>query len=87
MELEVQHENQTIILWLRSGCRTDLSLLYELGKTWRYRVGVIRSGFGSLINNTERRLEGIPMGAHWQHPCTEEREKITIIGTFGARRF
>ena len=29
MELEVQHENQTIILWLRSGCRTDLSLLYE----------------------------------------------------------
>ena len=32
MELEVQHENQTIILWLRSGCRTDLSLLYELGK-------------------------------------------------------
>ena len=30
MELEVQHENQTIILWLRSGCRTDLSLLYEM---------------------------------------------------------
>lgn len=95
MELEVQHENQTIILWLRSGCRMDLSLLYELGKTWRYRVVVIRSGFGSLINNTsrfsgstaERRLEGIPMGAHWQHPCTEEREKITIIKTFGARRF
>ena len=29
MELEVQHENQTIILWLRSGCRADLSLLYE----------------------------------------------------------
>ena len=92
MELEVQHENQTIILWLRSGCRTDLSLLYELGKTWRYRVVVIRSGFGSLINNTStllwfNRLEGIPMGAHWQHPCTEEREKITIIGTFGARRF
>ena len=52
MELEVQHENQTIILWLRSGCRTDLSLLYELGKTWRYRAVVIRSGFGSLINNS-----------------------------------
>lgn len=48
MELEVQHENQTIILWLRSRCRTDLSLLYELGKMWRYRVVVIRSGFGSL---------------------------------------
>ena len=56
MELEVLHENQTIILWLRSGCRTDLSLLYELGKTWRYRVVVIRSGFGSLINNTSTLL-------------------------------
>lgn len=39
MELEVQRENQTIILWLRSGCRTDLSLLYEQGKTWRYPSG------------------------------------------------
>ena len=56
MELEVQHENQTIILWLRSGCRMDLSLLYELGKMWRYRVVVIRSGFGSLINNTSTLL-------------------------------
>ena len=65
MELEVQHENQTIILWLRSGCRTDLSLLYELGKTWRYRVVVIRSGFGSLINNTSTLLWfncGTPIG-------------------------
>ena len=65
MELEVQHENQTIILWLRSGCRTDLSLLYELGKTWRYRVVVIRSGFGSLINNTSTLLwfnRGTPIG-------------------------
>ncbi len=95
MELQVQHENQTIILWLRSGCRTDLSMLYELGKTWRYRVVVIRSGFGSLLTIRPRSsgstanlpLEGIPMGAHWQHPCTEEREKITIIRTFGARRF
>lgn len=95
MKLEVQHEKQTIILWLRSGCRMDLSLLYELGKMWRYRVVVIRSGFGSLINNTSTLLwfnrgtpiGGIPMGAHWQHPCTEEREKITIIRTFGARRF
>ena len=52
MELGVQHENQTIILWLRSGCRTDLSLLYELGKTWKYQVVIIRSGFGSLLNHT-----------------------------------
>ena len=29
MELQVQHENHTIVLWLRSGCRADLSLLYE----------------------------------------------------------
>ena len=56
MELEVQHENQTIILWLRSGCRVDLSLLYELGKMWKYRVVVIRSGFDSLINNTSTLL-------------------------------
>lgn len=56
MELEVQHENQTIILWLRSGCRTDLSLLYELGKTWRYRVVVIRSGFGDLFSDTSALL-------------------------------
>ena len=56
MELEVQHETQTIILWLRSGCRMDLSLFYELGKMWRYRVVVIRSGFGSLINNTSTLL-------------------------------
>ena len=61
MELEVQHENQTIVLWLRSGCRTDLSLLYELGKTWRYRVVVIHSGFGSLINNTST-----PQNADWK---------------------
>ena len=32
MELEVQHENQTIILWLRSGCRADLSLLMKTGR-------------------------------------------------------
>ena len=56
MELEVQHENQTIILWLRSGCRMDLSLLYELGKTWRYRVVVIRSGFGDLFSDTSALL-------------------------------
>lgn len=95
MELEVQHENQTIILWLRSGCSTDLSLLYELGKTWRYRVVVIRSGFGSLINNTSTLLwfnRGTPIGRDSHgcalaDPCTEEREKITIIKTFGARRF
>ena len=71
MELEVQHENQTIILWLRSGCRMDLSLLYELGKTWRYRVVVIRSGFGSLINNTSTLLwfnRGTPIGRD-SHGC------------------
>ena len=71
MELEVQHENQTIILWLRSGCRTDLSLLYELGKKWRYRVVVIRSGFGSLINNTSTLLWfncGTPIGRD-SHGC------------------
>ena len=49
----------------------DLSLLYELGKTWRYRVVVIRSGFGSLINNTSTLLwfnRGTPIGRD-SHGC------------------
>ena len=66
MELEVQHENQTIILWLRSGCRTDLSMLYELGKTWRYRVVVIRSGFGSLIKQYVHASLVQPRNADWK---------------------
>ena len=67
MELEVQHENQTIILWLRSGCRTDLSLLYELGKTWRYRVVVIRSGFGDLFADTSAFLWFNRPACHGNH--------------------
>ena len=67
MELEVQHENQTIILWLRSGCRTDLSLLYELGKTWRYRVVVIRSGFGDLFSDTSALLWFNRPACHGNH--------------------
>ena len=68
MELEVQHENQTIILWLCSGCRTDLSLLYELGKTWRYRVVVIRSGFGSNTSTLLWFNRGTPIGRD-SHGC------------------
>ena len=67
MELEVQHENQTIILWLRSGCCTDLSLLYELGKTWRYRVVVIRSGFGDLFSDTSALLWVNRPACHGNH--------------------
>ena len=67
MELEVQHENQTIILWLRSGCRTDLSMLYELGKTWRYRVVVIRSGFGDLFSDTSALLWFNRPACHGNH--------------------
>ena len=42
MELEVQHENQTIILWLRSGCRADLSLLYETPYIGKANIDPIR---------------------------------------------
>ena len=47
MELQVQHENHTIVLWLRSGCRADLSLLYEtphIGLLFLYRKLQKKSG-------------------------------------------
>ena len=48
MELEVQHENQTIILWLRSGCRADLSLLYETPHMGFCSAGTVASPMFSM---------------------------------------
>ena len=56
MELSIDHENKAIILWLSSSRTVNLEPLILKGKELKYRVVVIRSGFGSLINNTSTLL-------------------------------
>lgn len=71
MELSIDHENKAIILWLSSSRTVNLEPLILKGKELKYRVVVIRSGFGSLINNTSTLLwfnRGTPIGRD-SHGC------------------
>ena len=71
MELSIEHENKAIILWLSSSRTVNLEPLILKGKELKYRVVVIRSGFGSLINNTSTLLwfnRGTPIGRD-SHGC------------------
>ena len=49
MELSIDHESKAIILWLSSSRTVNLEPLILKGKELKYRVVVIRSGFGDLI--------------------------------------
>ena len=71
MELSIDHERKAIILWLSSSRTVNLEPLILKGKELKYRVVVIRSGFGSLINNTSTLLwfnRGTPIGRD-SHGC------------------
>ena len=71
MELSIDHESKAIILWLSSSRTVNLEPLILKGKELKYRVAVIRSGFGSLINNTSTLLwfnRGTPIGRD-SHGC------------------
>ena len=71
MKLSIDHENKAIILWLSSSRTVNLEPLILKGKELKYRVVVIRSGFGSLINNTSTLLwfnRGTPIGRD-SHGC------------------
>ena len=71
MELSIDHENKAIILWLSSSRTFNIEPLILKGKELKYRVVVIRSGFGSLINNTSTLLwfnRGTPIGRD-SHGC------------------
>jgi hypothetical protein len=71
MELSIDHENKAIILWLSSSRTVNIEPLILKGKELKYRVVVIRSGFGSLINNTSTLLwfnRGTPIGRD-SHGC------------------
>lgn len=72
MELSIDHESKAIILWLSSSRTVNLEPLILKGKELKYRVVVIRSGFGSLINNTSTLLwfnRGTPIGRD-SHGCS-----------------
>ncbi|MBQ8618211.1 MAG: hypothetical protein IJ418_12000 [Clostridia bacterium] len=56
MELSIDHESRAIILWLSSGRTLNLEPLYRKGKELKYRVIVIRSGFGDLFSDTSALL-------------------------------
>ena len=71
MGLSIDHESKAIILWLSSSRTVNLEPLILKGKELKYRVVVIRSGFGSLINNTSTLLwfnRGTPIGRD-SHGC------------------
>ena len=71
MELSIDHESKAIILWLSSSRTVNLEPLILKGKELKYCVVVIRSGFGSLINNTSTLLwfnRGTPIGRDF-HGC------------------
>ena len=71
MKLSIDHENKAIILWLSSSRTVNIEPLILKGKELKYRVVVIRSGFGSLINNTSTLLwfnRGTPIGRD-SHGC------------------
>ena len=50
MELSIDHESKAIILWLSSSRTVNLEPLILKGKELKYRVVVIRSGFGDLFS-------------------------------------
>ena len=56
MELSIDHENKAIILWLSSNRTVDIEPLILKGKELKYRVVVIRSGFGDLFSDTSSLL-------------------------------
>lgn len=56
MELSIDHENKAIILWLSSSWTVNLEPLILKGKELKYRVVVIRSGFGDLFSDTSALL-------------------------------
>ena len=66
MELSIDHENKAIILWLSSSRTVNLEPLILKGKELKYRVVVIRSGFGDLFSDTSNR--GTPIGRD-SHGC------------------
>ena len=56
MELQISHKNRAIILWLSSEADVDLEGICRIGKEMKYRVVVIRSGFGDLFSDTSSLL-------------------------------
>ena len=56
MELQISHKNRAIILWLSSEADVDLEEICRIGKGMKYRVVVIRSGFGDLFSDTSSLL-------------------------------
>ena len=56
MELSIDHENKAIILWLSSNRTVNIEPLILKGKELKYRVVVIRSGFGDLFSDTSSLL-------------------------------
>ena len=56
MELSIDYENKAIILWLSSNRTVDIEPLILKGKELKYRVVVIRSGFGDLFSDTSSLL-------------------------------
>lgn len=56
MELSIDHESKTIIPWRKSDWKMNLEFLYRKGKELKYRVVVIRSGFGDLFSDTSSLL-------------------------------
>ena len=56
MELSIDYESKAIILWLSSSRTVNLEPLILKGKELKYRVVVIRSGFGDLFSDTSALL-------------------------------
>ena len=56
MELSIDHENKAIILWLSSNRTVNIEPLILKGKELKYRVVVIRSGFGDSFSDTSSLL-------------------------------
>ena len=71
MELSIDHESKAIILWLSTSRTVNLEPLILKGKELKYRVVVIRSGFGDLFSDTSALLwfnRGTPIGRD-SHGC------------------
>ena len=67
MELSIDHESKAIILWLKSDWKMNLEPLYRKGKELKYRVVVIRSGFGDLFSDTSALLWFNRTSCHGNH--------------------
>lgn len=72
MEISIDYKRRAIILWLRSDWRINLEPLYRKGKELKYRVVVIRSGFGDLLSDTSALLwfNRSPSHRNHSHGCT-----------------